>query len=396
MRMRWVKKAVWGLAMVALGAAAQTAPRVQVTPASPAVVAVGTVTGRVVAQDTQRPVRFASVMLQSVTAGSTQTGDRGFGGGFGGGRFGGSGSLSGSSDIDGNFAINRVPPGDYYVFATAPGFIAARALLIAEASAGADPAALLAGLPTVRVAADSSSVANVSLERGAVISGRVQWADGTAAANVSVSPVATQENAALEAAFQTIPLYNSGNFGTTNDRGVYRIAGLAPGEYVVRVVLPNPLPGGSSRGMRNVTRITVYAPGIFRKAEAKTVTLRVGEERSDVDIVLDMRGLHTVSGHVSAASGGAVVNSGSVQLSDANAPELSLSGSIQANGDFVVPFVPPGSYTMRVSGSTRDAESGGGRGSVGMSWFQAFTQPMVVGDADVSGVTVSLTPVAMK
>jgi hypothetical protein len=396
MRMRWVKKAVWGLAMVALGAAAQTAPRMQVTPASPAVVAVGTVTGRVVAQDTQRPVRFASVMLQSVTAGSTQTGDRGFGGGFGGGRFGGNGSLSGSSDIDGNFAINRVPPGDYYVFATAPGFIAARALLIAEASAGADPAALLAGLPTVRVAADSSSVANVSLERGAVISGRVQWADGTAAANVSVSPVATQENAALEAAFQTIPLYNSGNFGTTNDRGVYRIAGLAPGEYVVRVVLPNPLPGGSSRGMRNVTRITVYAPGIFRKAEAKTVTLRVGEERSDVDIVLDMRGLHTVSGHVSAASGGAVVNSGSVQLSDANAPELSLSGSIQANGDFVVPFVPPGSYTMRVSGSTRDAESGGGRGSVGMSWFQAFTQPMVVGDADVSGVTVSLTPVAMK
>jgi hypothetical protein len=394
--MRWVKKAVWGLAMVALGAAAQTAPRVQVTPASPAVVAVGTVTGRVVAQDTQRPVRFASVMLQSVTAGSTQTGDRGFGGGFGGGRFGGNGSLSGSSDIDGNFAINRVPPGDYYVFATAPGFIAARALLIAEASVGADPAALLAGLPTVRVAADSSSVANVSLERGAVISGRVQWADGTAAANVSVSPVATQENAALEAAFQTIPLYNSGNFGTTNDRGVYRIAGLAPGEYVVRVVLPNPLPGGSSRGMRNVTRITVYAPGIFRKAEAKTVTLRVGEERSDVDIVLDMRGLHTVSGHVSAASGGAVVNSGSVQLSDANAPELSLSGSIQANGDFVVPFVPPGSYTMRVSGSTRDAESGGGRGSVGMSWFQAFTQPMVVGDADVSGVTVSLTPVATK
>jgi hypothetical protein len=122
----------------------------------------------------------------------------------------------------------------------------------------------------------------------------------------------------------------------------------------------------------------------------------VGEERSDVDIVLDMRGLHTVSGHVSAASGGAVVNSGSVQLSDANAPELSLSGSIQANGDFVVPFVPPGSYTMRVSGSTRDAESGGGRGSVGMSWFQAFTQPMVVGDADVSGVTVSLTPVATK
>jgi hypothetical protein len=396
MRMRWVKKAVWGLAMVALGAAAQTAPRMQVTPASPAVVAVGTVTGRVVAQDTQRPVRFASVMLQSVTAGSTQTGDRGFGGGFGGGRFGGNGSLSGSSDIDGNFAINRVPPGDYYVFATAPGFIAARALLIAEASVGADPAALLAGLPTVRVAADSSSVANVSLERGAVISGRVQWADGTAAANVSVSPVATQENAALEAAFQTIPLYNSGNFGTTNDRGVYRIAGLAPGEYVVRVVLPNPLPGGSSRGMRNVTRITVYAPGIFRKAEAKTVTLRVGEERSDVDIVLDMRGLHTVSGHVSAASGGAVVNSGSVQLSDANAPELSLSGSIQANGDFVVPFVPPGSYTMRVSGSTRDAESGGGRGSVGMSWFQAFTQPMVVGDADVSGVTVSLTPVATK
>jgi hypothetical protein len=129
MRMRWVKKAVWGLAMVALGAAAQTAPRVQVTPASPAVVAVGTVTGRVVAQDTQRPVRFASVMLQSVTAGSTQTGDRGFGGGFGGGRFGGSGSLSGSSDIDGNFAINRVPPGDYYVFATAPGFIAVRALI---------------------------------------------------------------------------------------------------------------------------------------------------------------------------------------------------------------------------------------------------------------------------
>jgi len=81
---------------------------------------VGSVTGHVIAQDTQKPVRFAQVTLQSVAAAAGGDEPRGGGGG---------GVASTRTDEEGNFTAANVAPGDYYVTAMAAGYISERAEL---------------------------------------------------------------------------------------------------------------------------------------------------------------------------------------------------------------------------------------------------------------------------
>jgi hypothetical protein len=154
----------------ALAAAAQAPPQRQVPLAVAA--PTGTVTGTVLAEDTQRPVRFALVLLQSTAAG-TGAGYPGRGSG---------GGAQARTEVDGAFTATGVPPGDYYVIASAPGYIPERSRLQAAIAAGADPDTLLAAIPVVHVSADATSTVNLSLERGAGISGRLQWEDGSPAA----------------------------------------------------------------------------------------------------------------------------------------------------------------------------------------------------------------------
>jgi hypothetical protein len=89
-----------------------------------------------------------------------------------------------------------------------------------------------------------------------------------------------------------------------------------------------------------------------------------------------------------------------VSLTDASDASLTIQGSISPGGTFRLPYVPPGSYTLQVSGASTQANGGYRRGGVGATGstpatgFQTLSQALVVGDADVSGVALSLVPVA--
>jgi hypothetical protein len=125
--------------------------------------------------------------------------------------------------------------------------------------------------------------------------------------------------------------------------------------------------------------------------------VREGDERSDVRMVIDLHGLRTVTGHAAASSPGLNVASGRVSLSDPTDPTLQLQGSIDANGQFTVKYVPPGTYTMQISGaSTTAMNQPGSRGQRGQpttgTSFQQYAQPVTVGETDLSGVAVTLTP----
>ena len=115
-------------------------------------------------------------------------------------------------------------------------------------------------------------------------------------------------------------------------------------------------------------------------------------------MVIDLRALRTVSGHVGSSGSGQAVASGRVTLSDPNDKDLQLFGSIAPNGDFAVRYVPAGSYTLSVTGASTQS---GGRSrawwsrAVGVS-FQPFSQAVVVSDTDVSGVGITLTPVTAQ
>ena len=398
---------LWGVGLAMLGLASGVgAQMLDVTPPPAAASAAqpgGVVSGRVIAQDTQRPARFALVMLQSVAA-ATNEGD-----GSPQGRFGGGGSLSTRTDAEGNFMVEGVAPGDYYATASAPGYVPLRQLLLAEVNAGADPASLLAAIPQVHVDVQGSSSVTVNLERGATIAGKVAWEDGSPAAGVSVSAIAaaagtTGSMASLTGATQLPGVLQgiqspggAGNSATTDDRGAFRISGLPTGDYLLRSVIQPPTQmGGGGRGFQYGSAIRVYSPGVFRKTEAKAISVKAGEERTDVRMVIDLRALRTVSGHAGAASGPSVA-SGRVTLVDPNNSDLQLFASIGANGDFSVRYVPAGNYTLNVNGASTRVASGRGRDNSEPSVsFQPFSQPVVVSDTDVTGVGVTLTPVASQ
>ena len=350
-----------------------------------------TVTGRVTCSDTQRAARFATVTLIG-----TDPGGGGNGNGFGFGR-----RVTARTDIDGNYSV-QAEPGDYYVTATAIGYASPVAETATRMRSGASAADLLATLPQVHVAEAGGGTANVTLDRGAVIQGRLQWDDGTPATGVNVSVQSTTSAAGAPSDLTRVVSQLGGGFGgglggfqTSDDRGVFRITGLAPGSYWVRATMMTPS-ADPNAGVQRVSSIVMYAPGKVRRTDAETVTLKSGEERDDLQFVLDLSALHTVSGHVGATDQGSIAT-GVVRLTDSQDSSLSRMGMIQPDGSFVVQWVPAGTYTLAISGASNVAAPAFGRrqqntsASSGTS-YAPFQESLTVTDTDVSGIGVTLTP----
>ena len=109
--------------------------------------------------------------------------------------------------------------------------------------------------------------------------------------------------------------------------------------------------GGGGRQQGFASPIRVYAPGVFRRGDAKVTAVRAGDERTEIRIVIDLRGLHTVAGHASSANPGETVARGNVVLVDSTDNSLNLYGQLDAEGSFKIRYVPPGTYTLRISGA---------------------------------------------
>lgn len=340
------------------------------------------VLGRMTCADTQRAARFAQVTLISAN-----------GNGNGGGR-----RFSARTDLDGNFTIPNVPSGDYYVTGALPGYVNQARQVQTVLNAGTDPAAL-SGVPLVHVSAGGGSAA-LSLQRGGTLAGTVQWDDGTPAAGVSVAA----QSATASSATSTDPARAFGNFALggnagaqTDDRGRFRLSGLAPGSYYLHATVQAPAPVRSDdRGFPRTLSLSVYAPDKIRRTDATPVTIGSGEERPDVNLVIGLAGMHTVSGTVSASA--AQVRSGSVNLSDQTDPTLARNVAIASDGSFTIPYVPPGTYTLRITASSQlqsFGRGGGGAGNGGnnesVTRFQPLTESVTVSNTDLTGLSVTVT-----
>ena len=367
-----------GWAQVLAGAASPLA-------SSTAAPAGAVVTGRVVCADTQRAARFAQVLLvPTSTEANEGEGGRGFG------------RYSGRTDLDGNYSIAGVPAGDYYVTGQLTGYVNRMIDVQAAANSPQNNSAALTGVPVVHVSAGGAS-AQLSLQRGSVIAGRIQWDDGSPAAGVQVSAQpAADSTTSAKANGQGRPGGGFFGFGTqTDDCGFFRLTGLASGSYVVRanVLAPTPQRGEDRSFARNLN-IYVYAPDKMRRADAVTITLAAGEEHDDVAVTLGLTMLPTVSGTVSAT--GAAVRSGSVNLTDQTDATLNRTGVINADGSFVVPYLPAGNYALRVNASAH-LQGPGGRGGPSAPTpadtvrFPPLQAAVTGADGDVTGVALTVT-----
>ena len=266
-----------------------------------------------------------------------------------------------TTDIDGRFAVEYVPPGEYRLQASKAGY--------AMTTLDALPAAVDVS------AGQTRSDVSIALVRGGAIAGRVTDTAGEPAAEVSLLALRRLPNGPP----MPVP---TGRGAQTDDLGVYRIYGLAPGEYYVEA---NPRP---SFGMFNVSTprpsvsVPTYYPGTRTPDSAQAITVIAGETVKDVDLRLIETPAFQISGVVVDESGAAVAGA-AVSVNPERDPAsgiplmFTLPSNVRTNADgtFSVPNLSPGAYvvTVGVPITGVPAGSGGGIGGVSTSGAGGFT-----------------------
>jgi hypothetical protein len=209
-------------------------------------------------------------------------------------------------------------------------------------------------------------------------------------------------------------LVSSGE-STTDDRGAYRIFGLAAGDYVVGAVARGP--GGAELRLtsdadvrhataasprtpaprdRSFTFATIYYPGATMASQGSPVSVRAGEERDGIDITLQLVPTARVEGTVTLPGGstprGTEVNL--IALGPSALPgspfDILRAGGPGADGSFSFANVPPGQYTV-LARAARPIEKPDGTSAGPPQIVWASTQIAVDGE-HITGLSLSLEP----
>ncbi|MBO0724723.1 MAG: carboxypeptidase regulatory-like domain-containing protein [Blastocatellia bacterium] len=207
-----------------------------------------------------------------------------------------------SADDDGFFEFEGLAPASYAISASAPGFIT-------------PPVVDEAG-PGVYRAGD---VANITLVRGGVITGKVVNASGNPLTGVSVNAIRVgglDGEDDDQAVFQGF-----GRAWRTDDRGVYRIYGLVPGSYIIQAgQTGQPGQFGGPQGARSnfLSPFSEDAPTYYPSSArdvATPVSVRTGEEVVGIDISYRGDKGRVVSGRIVAKTGDAGFGPAQIALS---------------------------------------------------------------------------------
>ena len=311
-----------------------------------------------------------------------------------------------TTDVDGRFVFSGLPPADYALSASRAGFL--------EMVRGArQPGASVQGTLVTLTAGQKLENISWTLPRAGVITGTILDEFGDPAFNVPVRAM----RFVFTNGFRSL---TSGGNGVTDDRGIYRIAGLAPGEYLVAAVprdtvadaslrtevirdrQTEALAAAKAKGVpanvlsappempHPIGYVPVYFPGTAQGAGAATVRVGISEEVAGIDMRLQVMRTASISGRITSAEGVPVSR---LQLIDASMP-LSLVGiwfrDVRADGTFTFPGVIPGTYLVKAFG-TPGGQAGvaGGEmwGSVNVSVDERGVNDVVL--SMQRGITVS-------
>ncbi len=325
----------------------------------------GVITGVVVVSGTGVPARRARLTLASTEPRMTRTT---------------------VADEQGRFAFPNLPVGRYSLMANKPGHIAS--------SYGQTRP----GLPgtAIQLGDGQKFDARLQLVRGGVLTGVILDEDGDAIPGIQVRALRYVRQSGQR-------VLRGENGGATDDRGVYRIFGLQPGDYVIGATprnlgeLANPeamraqveaireraaamgradqprlqefvnrledMQPAAGAGEGQVTGYApIYYPGTVTQAQAGTIALGPGEERAGLDFQLLRVPVARIEGVVANGSGQPVQNI-QVTLFEIGqaAPGMGRNGArVDNDGRFRFSNVAPGQYRIAARGV-----SGAGRGRGG-------------------------------
>jgi len=264
------------------------------------------------------------------------------------------------TNAEGKFALDHLPAGSYGITVEKTGFVA---------SPDND-----LNSPVELGASDKNDTLKLALIPGGSIAGRILDPEGEPVAECSVG------------------LQSSEGVGVggvqTDDRGTFRIGGLAPGKYRV-VASPNQLPLPPeirTDGTKEVHFGRTYFPGVLDSKSAQRVQVGPGAEVSGIEIHLVATPMISVSGKVTGIPDGSRAEVGLQEAAPGSDVTFGggtfQQGLVKGDGSFHFWRLEPGRYSL--SGAVPN--QGGGF----QNRLQSGPVEIQVAASDIEGIELRL------
>jgi protocatechuate 3,4-dioxygenase beta subunit len=316
--------------------------------------ATGKIRGRVLAAESNAPLRRAQVTLLAGQMGVRRMT---------------------TTDGDGRYEFTEVAEGRYNMLAGKGGYVT---LQFGQRRAFE---------PGTQVAvADGQDLTQVDfvLPRGSVIAGRVtdEFGEPIAGAQIQV-----QRYQYTPGGQRRLVFAGGNGFVQTDDRGEFRAYGLMPGGYIVSGTVRQPMAQGSAN-TNDATEgyAPTFYPGTPNPAEAEVLTLGLAQEMS-IQLTLQAARMARITGTVTD-SNGQPLRDGRVIVRSASGDGMMFNatgGAINAAGAFALSNVPPGDHFIEVVTQ--------GRGRSDAAPESASVQVQVSSE-DIDGLRLTTAPAA--
>ncbi len=311
------------------------------------------------------------------------------------------------TDDEGRFAFAGLPAGEFTLTASKPGYVTLEFGQKKPHRSG-----------TPIQLADKQQIDGLvmRLARGGVITGSVVTDTGESAPG---TPVAVMRYD-MESGTKTLV---SAGSDVADDRGVYRVYGLAPGEYIVSAApkinigdLTQTAPSAPAMnaagaealrafltpadpGEMHVAYAPVYYPGTATPAGAMAVTIGPGEERGGISFSLPLVPVAKIDGTVSGLDGAmsgislTIVDDETQALGDRARAGIVTNTTIStAGGRFGFSRIPPGQYTIHARTGGRGAAPTSASASEAVSSVLWGVANIIVEGRNIADVAIRLQP----